>query len=697
MPAPSRAQSNLWSGIISPSRAINWTGAGIPGGLPDGSWTQCGATIAPYGTSGSPQPAAEINNALTSCGSNQYLLLGPGSFYLSTGIIFPVNTTGHLVLRGSGANSTFLFFSGSASGCNAGQSAFICYQSSDSTAPGNTGVSVANWTGGYAQGSTQITLNSISGIVAGKTLLVLNQCDTGFSGSACTTGSAIDNGGYFVCSALYNGVAGCSVAGPDGTTWRTNAWQTEIVQVTAVNPGGCGSTCVSISQPIEHPNWSSVQSPQAVIVQPISQDGIENLTIDGTAAGSSVGAAISLFNAYQCWVSGVKIVHAYAYGIYAVDVSHSLIQNNYLYASNGHPDAYAVRIAWGGDDVVQNNIFEQWKNSFANDGPASGEVIAYNFSVNQLTSSPSDFMWGAFWTHSAGDDFMLREGNASDQAQDDNVHGSHLNATVFRNFFWGWESCANGNCGGAVKGGNGSATAALIQSSNVRYSNVIGNVFGTSGFTKTYMTTAPFNGAAVYTIGAGGTNIPATPFDALAGATEMFWGNYDVVTGAVRWCGNSNDTGWSLICGLISDIPTAAPSYPNSVPILGDTGAGQSALPASFYLTSKPSWFGSNPWPAIGPDVSGGDVGQCTGVLNTPGEYAGLPATSGSQCKGTSLGTGWGGHVNANPAMACFFSMGGVPDGTDPNALPFNPTTCYGNTTVSGPPSAAASLNAMAN
>jgi hypothetical protein len=29
-------------------------------------------------------------------------------------------------------------------------------------------------------------------------------------------------------------------------------------------------------------------------------------------------------------------------------------------------------------------------------------------------------------------------------------------------------------------------------------------------------------------------------------------------------------------------------------------------LPASLFLTAKPAWFGTTPWPAIGPDVTGG-------------------------------------------------------------------------------------------
>jgi chitodextrinase len=34
-------------------------------------------------------------------------------------------------------------------------------------------------------------------------------------------------------------------------------------------------------------------------------------------------------------------------------------------------------------------------------------------------------------------------------------------------------------------------------------------------------------------------------------------------------------------------------------------GSGSVTLPASLYLSSKPSWFGSSQWPPIGPDVSG--------------------------------------------------------------------------------------------
>jgi hypothetical protein len=674
------SHAQLWSGIISSSRGVDWTQAGIPGGLPDGSWTQCGSTIAAY--SGT---AAAITNALSACGPNQYVLLGPGIFTLSTAINFPASTTGHLVLRGSGASSTFLSFTGSGFNCGGFGTAYICIMSTDGTYPGGAHT-VYNWTGGYSKGSTQITLSSVANITPNKTLLVLNQCDTGYSGSNCGTGSSVDNGNYFVCAQVYSNGTGCSFNGPDGQTWRgQTAWQTEWVTVTAINPGGCGATCVTISQPLKHPNWASGQSPQAVVIQPVPQDGVENLAIDGTAAGSGTG--IFFYNAYQGWVSGVKLTNISTWFINNVDVSHMVFQNNYLYHANCSPgcDPYGVRIQGGGDNLVQNNIIEQVRIATSTDGPSSGDVFAYNFSVNQFY--PSDFMFGAFWNHSAGDDFQLWEGNAGDQIQNDYLHGSHLDETKFRNFLWGWESCANGQCSGYPKD---SSTTSAFDAAYTRYNNNIGNVMGTAGYHTIYESSAGPN-QTIWGIGLPDGGQP--PVDPVSKTTSMSWGEYDTVTGAVRWCGNSSDTGWSTTCASTSEVPTGISPYPNSVPTLGDTGAGQNVMPPSFAYSTQPAWWGSHAWPAIGPDVSNGNVGQCAGALNTPGKYNGLPASASSQCAGSGLSTGWGGHVNLIPAMDCYLNvMGGSPDGTG-SVLAFDPIACYGD--APPPPAPPTNLNAV--
>ena len=194
-----------WSGIIDPSRAVEWSQAGIPGGLPDTAWTPCGAVIAPY--SGT---ADKINAALAAC---TYVLLGAGTFTLSSLIVFP--TTGHIALRGAGADQTFLKFTATGgTGCFS-ERGFISICSADESYVEQP-TAVYDWTAGYAQGTTHVTLSSVANITPSSTLLVLNQCNTGMSGTPCT-GNEADNGQFFVCAKKYDGAYGCAVDGPDGT------------------------------------------------------------------------------------------------------------------------------------------------------------------------------------------------------------------------------------------------------------------------------------------------------------------------------------------------------------------------------------------------------------------------------------------------------------------------------------------------
>jgi hypothetical protein len=96
--------------------------------------------------------------------------------------------------------------------------------------------------------------------------------------------------------------------------------------------------------------------------------------------------------------------------------------------------------------------------------------------------------------------------------------------------------------------------------------------------------------------------------------------------------------------------------------------------------------------------VTGGNIGQCTGTLNTPGKFAGLAATSSAQCAGAALNSAaWAGHVNTNPAMNCYLSvLGGKPDGTG-SVLAFDAKVCYGGGTVSQNPAPPTGLSLIVN
>jgi len=663
-PAPSHGQ--LWSGVLSSDRGADWTQAGVIGGIPSGSWSQCGATIAPYGSSGAPAAPSTIATALQNCsGKSQYVLLGPGTFYLNNGIC--MTGLNNVELRGSGSNSTFLVFSGAA-GCNNGNgTALVGFQSSDGTWFGNPGT-VYNWTSGYAKGSNQIVLSSGAKITAGSTMIFLDQCDSGYTGAPCA-GSPRDNGNFFNCGDGYSGGNGCSVMGPDDGNGRAHRFQNEIVQAVSCNPscGNSGQTTVTVTPALIHPNWSSGQTPQAWLIQPSSYVGLRNLTINGAATQDTAG--VSFVNMANSWVQGVAVLHSWNIGIYIVTASHITVADNYVFDTGQnlkYADPMSIKDTVGANNLIQNNIIQATRVAIMNgEGPAAGDVIAYNFTVNG--NDAADGMFGMLWQHSNGDDYDLYEGNVSNQMFEDQIHGTHLMLTMYRNLLTGWESCANGNCGGAAAK-DAQLSAADVLSYN-RYSNWIGNVLGTPGVHNEYS----FTGTDYYTSNAdrsiwnvsSGNNAGnyVVPTDLLTGTTLFRWGNYDTFHNATQW--------------NAAEVPSALSVLPNPLPTSCIAGG---TCPASLYLSGRPSWWSSSiPFPAIGPDVTNGNLGICSGTLNTKGQYAGVPALSSSQCVGTSLtASSWGGHVNAIPAMACYLNvMNGPPDGTG-GALPFDSSTCYG-------------------
>src|SRR5271157_5494807 len=187
------AFGQAWSGILDPSRAIDWTAAGVPGGIPSIT-TQCGSTIAPYGGAGSYASPSTINTAIQSCVSGQYVSLGTGDFYLSAGITW--NGKSGVVVRGQGANLTILHFNGVDS-CG-GLSGVACmidsgnvYQDSAQVQPGGT--QAANWTGGYSVGTTNITIANVgsAGIVNGQYIFLDQNLNQVFITSETESGTTV--------------------------------------------------------------------------------------------------------------------------------------------------------------------------------------------------------------------------------------------------------------------------------------------------------------------------------------------------------------------------------------------------------------------------------------------------------------------------------------------------------------------------
>lgn len=783
-----------WNGVISTARATNWSLAGLPGDTPpDASWVQCGSTIAAYGSSSSYASPSTIQTAISSCGTDQYVLLGAGDFYLSGGVKLKSN----MVLRGAGANQTRIHIN-SAQSCN-GFNGLVCIVGSTVwsgscsitvgansynmwSCPSGTKYSSgwqysANWTANYSQGATTIVLDNVTGIVLNQTPIVLDQCDAGFGGSSgvenCIgtagvitaasvysggggSGYAVGDTGKIICGTLngrcyggYNatyqvtsvssgavtgftvtndgsgytytntgfegagtptvatsgsgsgflvditGVTGydnssifpcaiemiCSYES-DGGTSRAARTQQEVVIATAIS--GSGPYTVTINHPLMHPNWSSAQSAQAWWgSSTTTRAGVENLMLDVSQVSAS---CVVESTASYVWVTGVACSTANYLHVFEYVVSNSLVSNSYLYwTKNSGTESYGVGSAGAvGLGLYENNILQGIVDPLVVSGSCAGCVFAYNYAINNYDQGGTAFMFASNPMHQAGTDYILEEGNIGAGADQDSNHGPHFMDTFFRNYFNGYES------------NNGTIpqddTIPVIIQAYSRYNNYLANVLGTSGYHKVYQCVPSSSSQHYCSTDAGSApgyvhiwdigfssiaqidfnNTPAEPNDLLTASSLYRYGNYDVVNGSVQW--NS------------SEVPTADPNFPNPVP-------SSNAFPSSFYDgvtvahpscgTGLPFWYNPTtqscpPYPNIGPDVSKGDIGMCTG-----GTYKWSRAVAASQCSGGSFSASVnGGYGNSNPAMRCYLNqMSGSPNGTG-NMLTFNPSACYASDTA---------------
>ena len=632
--APVAAQAAPWSGIIDPTRAIDWSQAGsahISDTRIQCVTSQCNTVSAGTVT------AASINAALNSAPANSYVLIPAGTYQIAGGLTF--NNRSNITLRGAGSNSTFLVFtSGSNSGYCDGHD--VCALPAELIYPFGYPNS-ANWTGTngvngtYTRGATSILLDSAANLAMGSQI-ILDQVD-----------DPADNNGLWVGCEIQN--SRCGNDGPSGWQRRTSQssgirGQQQIVNVTSIS--GSGPYHVGITPGIYADNWRTSQSPGAWwATTPVHGDAVENISLDHTGGGDG----ITFGYCTDCWVKGVRSIitstksgngwgHVMLYGC-----NHCTVRDSYFGDLTNNTDDYVIAVDMASDLLVENNILQSHGAFQFYNSDCEGCVASYNFSAGTKYGDGTDDWLGAAAEFHSVNLFSLGEGNIGSEFWADGYHGTHVLNTQFRNRYDGREP----NASNPVS----SNTAAIQLAPGSRYHNFIGNILGTPGYHTSYLST-PSNSSYWKAVivagefpGTGGT-------DSLSYPTSMWWGNWDSVTNDVRW--------------NASEVPSGLSVYANTIP------AGR-VLPASFIYSSRPSWWPSGKaWPPIGPDVTGGNVGQCAG-----GTYDSSEAMSSSQCVGGSFSVVAGGKVNSIPAMDCYFKItGGVPNGTD-GPLAFNADACY--------------------
>ncbi len=623
LPALSRAQSQPWSNVLHPTTACNsvnttsagqcawnWTTAGIPGGIPSGSWTQSGSTIASGATSSTIQAALNACGGTSSAG--KYVLLAAGTFSITSSLSVP----SYCVLRGAGANQTILnatLTSGNVINLGGG-------------APNvNNRVSI---TGGGSAGSTVITVSSATHFAVGD-LVSISQSQDGVivtnvgSEGTCTWCDGFEND---------NGL-------------RAQG-QTDLI--TAVN-----GTSITLAEPLM---VNYTLTPDATPYAPGGiYSGIENLQVyaNGTRSVGTTNGNFYMADCLYCWVSGLEGNyadgdHGFIDYSYHGEVVNSYFSNNYYHDTGQNDDSVTLRLKTTGF-LIQNNIFERLMSTIEMEWGASGNVIAYNYSFSGFLSGSPDFLQADMNTHGSHEQFNLFEGNVVESLGQDSIWGSAANNTYFRNWMEGvsrlCSPVADGRstvtCGSSAYYTNQADRAFDADALNSN-TNVIGNVEGSTGQSS---------------IGSGTALAVAICGPSPCGSgSRIYQGDYYNETYGY---GTSSDTGSQSIDSIIPYNTTFRHGEYGTVSnsILWNPNFTQT-LPASFYLSSKPSWWPSAvSWPAVGPDVTNG--------------------------------TGPGGHVSsttaANAAQYCYTAIMGGSDGGAGSPLVFNDDTCYTQNAVNPP------------
>jgi hypothetical protein len=550
---PVQGYAQLWSGILDPTRAIDWSTVGV-GGIPPRA-TAC-STINP---NGSNDMTATINSALSACPSGQAVLLASGTFRVNGNIKVPANVT----LRGAGANLTILDAHGSGNGViNLG-----------SGSPTYPGISV---TSGATAGSTSIVVSNASGISVGTYLMITELNDSSYV-------------------SIQGGEGNCTWCdGYGGTRARG-----QMLQVTSVTGSTVGFT------PALYSAYS--QTPLVALMTATMYAGVEALQVYSNNTGYV--ASFMMNGCAYCWIKGVEAnytdgdfvqVH---YG-YRDEVRDSYFSNAYSHTP-GTTDSDVFIVNETSASLVENNIIERGHASIILNWGAAGNVIAYNYTEGEFDSGSPNFVMGGISAHGAHPQFNLFEGNVIDRFEPDEIWGSSSTGTAFRNWSRGTTMACNPMTGrGTVNcsGTNGwwtfqGSRALSIDHLSTSY-NFVGNAAGS----------AQQNALLAY----GKQQTTHVAVLQYASTRSYDSVNYNFAFGY----GEASDTGSGTGCDGSTNPPCHSTNayataflhgnYTNADGAINWAPGVTHTLPPSFYLSSTPAWWPSSlGFPAIGPDVTG--------------------------------------------------------------------------------------------
>lgn len=546
---------------IPSARSIDWTQVGIPGGIPNVTTVHANLT-GTIDATGVTDVHAAVQSAMDGCPSNQVVILPAGTINVgATGL----HLRNGVVLRGQGTGTLII--------PAAGVTNIIWIDNS----PIFVGYDATNLISGYTKGSTTLVVAGVpADLQVGEQIQIQQNNDPSLVNPVGIDGSAGD--------------------------WCLGQWVTVIAIV--------GNT-LTIDVPLYY-TYSSTFNPrirwnlayQNPTQNNIQYAGLENVTVSNTDANCSANVEFN-FAAF-CWVKNItsmngSISHVWTYNSFRCEVRDSIFTN--IMAPITSSRGYGLQTGTPNSGfpcdkttamLIENDAWYNCRCSILLGYGASGCVIGYNYFPNTFSESPTILKQDVGY-HSAHSYMNLVEGNIGTKINADNFHGSSSHNTIFRNY-WRGQDAAQVSV---------SSLASVECDFNQWDYNIVGNVLGFPGVVSLMLTYSNPQGGTLY--------------EALSPDATWSYGNWYKALMFGYDGEGGNDSGGRAGMDPVDLTGAGDPQAFNTALLEGNhdyvqnattwtNGSGASSspltMPASLYLSSKPSFFGGAPFPLIGSDVS---------------------------------------------------------------------------------------------
>jgi len=185
-----------------------------------------------------------------------------------------------------------------------------------------------------------------------------------------------------------------------------------------------------------HYSYKAAMNPQFTLRKMLAGAGLENIYIEKTN-GNGASRSISFLKAAHCWVKDVRsektdkahIEFRHAYGN---EVRRSFFNSAHDHGAGGQ--AYGTRFEkYASNNLVIDNVFKHLRHSMVLQLGASGNIHAYNYSLDPYTSQSPNWLTSDITIHGSYPYMNLFEGNVVQHIISDNIHGTNGPNTFFRN------------------------------------------------------------------------------------------------------------------------------------------------------------------------------------------------------------------------------------------------------------------------